>query len=177
MRREEVLGRNWNDVDFNNHTLSITQTVIKIGGKAVIVKSTKTKSSMRTLTVGGSVLDILHQQYALYLKTRLADPAFKDNALVFFRDDGSPIHPDAVSRWFRRYADTCGLKDFTFHSLRHTCATLLLEDGVDFKTVQSQLGHSSFQTTMDVYAHVTPAMKEAVVNTTNSWNLTTTKIK
>lgn len=171
MRREEVLGLNWHDVDFENHTISITQTIIKHDGKAVIVKATKTKSSMRTLTVGAGVLDILHRQYALYLQTKLANPAYQDNALVFAREDGTPIHPDAVSHWFRRYADKCGLQDFTFHSLRHTCATLLLEDGVDFKTVQSQLGHSSFQTTMDVYAHVTPAMKETVVNTTNSWDL------
>lgn len=171
MRREEVLGINWDGVDFDAHTLSITQTIIRHGGKVCIEKATKTKSSMRTLTVGNGVLDILHEQYALYLRARLTGPRFQDHDLVFFRPDGSPVHPDALSHWFRRYADQCGLKDFTLHSLRHTCATLLLEDGVDFKTVQIQLGHSSFQTTMDTYAHVTPAMKEAVVNTTNGWDL------
>lgn len=177
MRREEVLGLDWDGIDFDAHTVSITRTVIKTGGKASLVKATKTKSSMRTITVGESVLDILHEQYAIYLRTKLANPLFQDHRLVFFRPTGTPIHPDALSHWFRRYADQCGLKDFTLHSLRHTCATLLLEDGVDFKTVQVQLGHSSFQTTMDTYAHVTPAMKNAVVNTTDDWDLQGKKAK
>ena len=163
MRREEILGLTWKGVNFEAGTVSITQTVIRIQGRVTIADSTKTKSSCRTISVDREVLSILRAQHAKYLRQKLANPSFHDLGLIFFRDSGEPVHPDTCTRWFRRYADACGLTGFTFHSLRHTHATLLLEAGVNFKTVQSRLGHSSFSTTMDVYAHVTPAMESEVI--------------
>lgn len=168
MRREEILGLTWPKVDFDRSTVTVAQTVICTGGKARIVPSTKTKSSMRTIAVDPKVLDVLRAQHAAYLRAKLACPDFQDLSLVFCHEDGSPVHPDSVSHWFRRYADACGLHEFTFHSLRHTHATLLLEAGVNFKSVQARLGHSTFSTTMDTYAHVTPAMEKEVLKAIES---------
>lgn len=163
LRREELLGLAWKYVDLDHGFLTVAQTVICTGGTARIVQSAKTKSSLRTIALDGKALDVLHARRASCLRAKLADPAYQDLDLVFAREDGTPVHPDSVSHWFRRYADSCGLHDFTFHSLRHTHATLLIQAGVNFKSVQARLGHSTFNTTMDTYAHVTKSMEEEVV--------------
>lgn len=165
MRREEILGLTWPNINFERGQLTVQKTVIRTDGKMHLVDTTKTKSSRRTISLDDEALDVLREQQVIYLRYRLAGgKRFEDLELVFCRENGKPIHPDSVTQWFRRYADRCGLHQFTFHSLRHTHATLLLEAGVNFKIVQTRLGHSSFTTTMDTYAHVTPAMEADVVN-------------
>lgn len=165
MRREEILGLTWPKIDLEEGILTVSKTVIRIDGKVTLQNSTKTKSSERSIYIDTETVRILREQKILYLNTKISNPKFKDLELVFFRPDGSPIHPDAATRWFKFYARKIGLGDFSFHSLRHTHATLLLEAGVDFKQVQDRLGHSSFSTTMDVYSHVTPAMKKEAMLT------------
>jgi integrase len=78
--------------------------------------------------------------------------------LVFTADSGVPLTPDVVSRWFREAAEAAGVRSIRLHDLRHTHATLMLAAGVPVKVVSQRLGHASVQLTLDVYAHVLPAM-------------------
>ena len=83
---------------------------------------------------------------------------FKDSGLVFSQEDGSAYRPESLTRMWRRFLKKYNLKDIRFHDLRHSCATALLEAGVDPKTVQSRLGHSDITMTLNIYAHCTQSM-------------------
>lgn len=165
MRRSEILGLRWQDVDFKNKTVSINQTVLSlIGNSAVISPTTKTKSSRRTITISDTLVDILHVQraYCRELGLKLGKP--KHCNLVFPSKALTPLAPDNVSRAVKKVFREAGLDDYTFHCFRHTHATFLIERGINFKIVQYRLGHSSFATTMDTYSHVSPGMDAHAAN-------------
>lgn len=161
-RRSELLGLRWQDIDYQNKTLSISAPVIKVGNKTVISKTTKNKSSTRTIYISDNGIKILKQQRLAVVESTLKKIGYIDNDLVFPNPDGTPRNPERVSRAAKNYGNISGMPEgFSFHSLRHTHATLLLKAGVHFKTVQARLGHSTFQQTMDTYSHVTPDLDKA----------------
>jgi integrase len=109
--------------------------------------------------VGSRVLAELKQAHIQYNLNKLAmGPAFKDSGLVFSREDGGAYRPESLTKMWRRFLQKYELKDIRFHDLRHSCATALLEAGVDPKTVQTRLGHADIAMTMNIYAHCTPNM-------------------
>lgn len=77
---------------------------------------------------------------------------------MFSQENGAAYRPESLTRMWRRFLEKHNLKDIRFHDLRHSCATALLEAGVDPKTVQTRLGHSDITMTLNVYAHCTPTM-------------------
>lgn len=155
MRRSEILGLRWQDVNFSRKTVSVNQTVLVRDGKsAVITNSTKTTSSRRTLSIDDSTVAMLREEKAYYLRLKLKNPHVKDYGLVFPSENLTPICPDNVTHDVKRAFRDAGLPQFSFHSFRHTSATLLLQAGINYKVVQQRLGHSSCATTMDIYAHV-----------------------
>lgn len=156
-RRSELLGIRWQDIDYENKTLSISTPVVKVGTKTVISQTTKNKSSKRTIYISDNAIKIFKKQRLTVIEARLKSLNYLDNDLVFPNTDGSPRNPERVSRAAKNYGNISGMPEgFSFHSLRHTHATLLLKSGVHFKIVQARLGHSTFQQTMDTYSHVTP---------------------
>ena len=163
LRRSELLGLRWSDVNFAKGTISIQQTVLRIGNNIVISPTTKNKSSKRTLSIPASVISQLKIQRLETQKWRLKSKKWNDNDLCFPKLDGSPMYPTYLSQLCKKYATLSGFKDFTFHDIRHTHATLLIEAGVNFKVIQVRLGHSSFKETMDTYSHVTPIMEADVI--------------
>ena len=155
MRRGELQGLMWKDVDFKAGTLSVSQSIVKEDGKEVVSKALKTKSSRRTITIDQKTLQVLRVQHTYCQRLRMQHgwPAL---CFVFPREDGAPLRQNTISKKFSQYCRQAGLEGFTFHSLRHTHATELVKAGIHFKIIQARLGHSSFMVTMDTYSHVSP---------------------
>jgi integrase len=161
MRRGELLGLRWRDVDLESTRLNVRQQVSR-HGKGWGFGPPKSAKSVRTIDLDPETVGLLREERERQLFERRAwgDGYRSDLDLVFCRPDGSTEDPDVVGRRFvRRVRAVAGLPTIGLHGLRHTHATLLLEEGVDIKTVSERLGHDSVQTTLDLYAHVTPKMR------------------
>jgi len=163
LRRGELLGLKWPDVDFARGTMVVQRTAHRIRGEGIVYGEPKTNAARRSIRLGSFVLELLRKHRASQLEHRLkAGPAWQETGVIFTSLYGTPLEAARVSRIFQRDLANAGLPRVRFHDLRHTAATLLIEQGVPIKAVQSTLGHSTIATTMDVYAHLTPAMQESV---------------
>ena len=154
LRRGELLGLKWEDIDFANQTLRVRRQVGRINGE-VREAPLKTKNAYRTISLGTDAVGILKQQ-------REKHPS---SSYVFPGPTGGPIAPDSVLHMLHRVLDRAGLPEIRFHDLRHTFATLALQNGVDVKTVSGMLGHFSAGFTLDTYAHVTTAAQKKAAET------------
>lgn len=161
LRRSEVLGLRWDAIDFQNNTITIKHTVTScnIDGKHIQVAqdTTKTKSSMRTLPlvlIFKEKLLSLKEQQAEYKRLcgRCYDKRYLDYICV--DEMGTLISPHNLTSAFPKLLEKNNLRKIRFHDLRHSCASLLLANGVPMKQIQEWLGHSDFSTTANVYAHL-----------------------
>ena len=148
MRRGEVLGLRWSDIDLENARLSIRQTRISISYQ-VQYSTPKTHQAR--------VVDLDPETVARFHRYRPAAPA--EQALVFVDDAGVAPHPDTVSREFRAAAADADVPDIRFHDLRHTHATLALQAGIPLKVISERLGHRDPAFTLRQYAHSVPGMQ------------------
>ena len=160
MRRGELLGLRWRDVDLDSGRVSIVRTITTVNGQP-IETSTKTNKSRRRVALDGATVEVLraHRERQA-VERKAAGSAWQETGLVFTLEDGSAIHPDRFSRWFSRLVDVAGLPHIRLHDLRHTHATLALQAGVHPKVVSERLGHATVGITLDLYSHVSPAMDE-----------------
>lgn len=159
MRRGEILGLRWSDVDFDAARLSVRHAVISVDYK-IHLSDVKTGSGRRTIDLDDETLAVLRRWRKQQAEERLAiGGARRTDDLVFCHPDGRPIHPDVFSQVFDRAVARSGLPVITLHDLRHTHATLLLKAGVPVKVVSERLGHASPAFTMSVYQHVIPGMQ------------------
>lgn len=150
LRRGELLGLKWEDINMKQGIIRVRRQVARIDGK-IVEAPLKTKNSYRAVTISPQAIEVLKQQKA---KT--------NDQYVFPSPNGGPISPDSVNNMLKRVLERAGIPKVRFYDLRHTFATLALQNGVDFKTVSSMLGHFSAGFTLDTYAHVTTAsQKEA----------------
>ncbi len=170
MRRGEVCGLRWQDVDLDGRNIVVRHTRF-VRDKQLVLAPVKTKKSNRDNPVPTRLLFALkiEERRQAANKLRLGDDyAFGDDydkvGFVWCWDDGSAPSTDELTRHFKTGMTEAGLPVIRFHDLRHTCATLLLEDGVDMKTVSEQLGHSTMYITSDLYAHVTEKMRSQVLS-------------
>lgn len=158
LRHGEVLALRWEHIDFKEGIVHIRENRV-ITDEGAITKTPKSAAGIRDITVGSRVLAELKQAHNQYNLNKLAmGPAFKDSGLVFSREDGGAYRPESLTKMWRRFLQKHELKDIRFHDLRHSCATALLEAGVDPKTVQTRLGHSDITMTLNIYAHCTENM-------------------
>lgn len=155
MRRGELQGLTWKDVDLTAGTVSVNQSVIRKDDREVISTALKTKSSRRTISIDARTVAVLYAQHA-YCQRLMLQNQWNELRYVFPREDGSPLKQNYISKRFSQYCHSARLEGFTFHSLRHTHATALVKAGIHFKIIQARLGHSSFLVTMDTYSHVSP---------------------
>lgn len=165
MRRGEVLGLRWADVDLTAATASIRQTVITVK-RSVQFGTPKTAKGRRQISLDAGTVAVLREHRARQLEERLLMGAgWADHDLIFTKVDGAPLHPERFSREFDRRVARYGLERIRLHDLRHTWATLALGAGVHPKVVQERLGHANVSITLDVYSHATPAMSAAAADT------------
>ena len=146
LRRGELLGLKWEDIDLQKGDLRVKRQVSRINGE-VVEAPLKTKNAYRTLPLAEDTIDVLKEQ-----REKVGSSPW-----VFPSPNGGPISPDSVLHMLHRVLKRAGLPRVRFHDLRHTFATLALQNGVDIKTVSGMLGHFSAGFTLDTYAHVTGA--------------------
>jgi len=165
MRRGEILGLRWKDVDLDARRLSVHQAVISVA-YALQIADVKTGTSRRTIDLDPRTITVLRSWRRRQLEERLAlGEEHHDHGLVFARPEGTPIHPDLFSKTFDRLVARSGLPVIRLHDLRHSHASLLLKSRVPVKVVSERLGHATPAFTMTVYQHVLPGMQAEAATT------------
>lgn len=160
LRRGELLALRWKDIDLEHGTVTVNQNLVRVKG-GLKFQEPKTKLANRTISIPPKVTDELKSHRKRQAEAKLlAGAAYEDQDLVFCNELGGPSCPRAISRHFERLLKKAGLPQITFHGLRHTYATMSLQQGVDIKTTQENLGHYKAAFTLDVYSNVTAKMKQ-----------------
>ncbi len=157
MRRGEVLGLRWRDLDLDAGRVSVRQALISVAYE-VSISDVKTGTSRRTIDIDVGVVQVLRDWWKTRTEERDGtEPTSQD--LVFVKADGTSMHPDIFSQLFDRTVAKIDVPAISLHDLRHTHATLLLKAGVHVKVVSERLGHANVAFTMNVYQHVLPGMQ------------------
>ena len=154
VRRGELCGLEWKDIDFKSHMVTICRTSQYLPEKGIFTKGTKTDSSVRTIKLPNQAFDLLkeHRKWQRTKRIAMGD-RWVDCDRLFTQDDGSPIHPDSITGWFCDFISRTDLPQISIHSLRHTNITLLLAAGIPLKTVSYRAGHAQTSTTANIYSH------------------------
>lgn len=165
MRRGEILGLREKDINFENKTAAVCQTLQRVDGIGLFFKDPKTPKSRRSVSLSSSLLEMIQKVKLSNAKNKLkAGPVYQDNGLIFCQPNGKPIEPSELGRVFSKLLKQCNLPKVRLHDLRHTHASLMLQQGVHPKIVSERLGHSTIGITLDIYSHVLPNMQEEAVN-------------
>ena len=161
MRRGELAGLKWVSVNLSNHQLQVVNTLQRITGQGLMNGQPKTERSRRSIALSEDTVGLLHEIRGKQMTQQLeVSDTWTDSGYVFTSADGMPLDPNLATRAFKKVVAKAGLPKLTIHGLRHTHATILLEQGVNPKVVSERLGHASVATTMDIYSHVLPDMQE-----------------
>ncbi|USG67334.1 tyrosine-type recombinase/integrase [Brevibacillus ruminantium] len=163
MRQGEILGLRWKDLDFENCSLSISQTLSHDGKE--LQTEAKTKSSIRAIHLPTETLLALRKHRSLIIQEKLqAGDKYVDHDLVVCTSVGTPVIPRNLTRTWKRLIEQAGVAPIRFHDLRHTHATLLLKQGIHIKVVADRLGHTDTRMTLDTYSHIQPSMQVEAAN-------------
>ena len=157
LRQGEALGLRWQDVDLEARTLSVRVALQRVKGDKPRLVEPKTRQSRRTLPIPAPIVAQFKAHHARQLEERLAaGPEWQGEAwgLVFANTRGAPLDARHVVRYFKGHLERAGLPDIRFHDLRHSCASLLVAQGVHPRMVMELLGHSTIVLTMNTYAHI-----------------------
>jgi integrase len=159
LRQGEALGLCWKEVDLEMGYLRVSKQLQRFGGETRLVEP-KTTRSRRTLALPASIARSLREHRDRQLKERRAAGSnWTETGLVFTTVAGKPIDATKISKDFHRHLDRAGIAQRRFHDLRHSCATLLLVQGVSPRVVMEVLGHSQISLTMNTYTHVLPELR------------------
>ena len=150
LRRGELLGLKWSDIDLNKEIIHVRRQILRQNGE-VVEAPLKTKNSYRNIVIGADTIEVLKGME-------------QKDEYVFPSPYGGPMSPDSVLHMLHRVLKRAGLERIRFHDLRHTFSVLALQNGVDVKTLSSMLGHYSAGVTRDTYAHVTTSMQKQAAN-------------
>ncbi|MDP2873046.1 MAG: site-specific integrase [Bacillota bacterium] len=155
LRRGEICGLRWRDLDLEREEASVVQTLQRQTGEGLVVQPTKSSGSQRSVSLPPSAVAHLRKWRGRQREERLAaGPAWRGGDHVCTTPTGGPLDPCGLSKSFRRLADSLDLPPVRFHDLRHTYAHLSRRAGVDFKLIQRALGHATAAFTLDVYGHI-----------------------
>lgn len=163
LRKSEVLGLRWSAVDFEKNTLTLNHTIVKVKGGSLAKDTMKTSSSYRTYELIEDVRKVL-----LELRKRqsankhLFGDAYEDNDYIFKWENGKLFRPDTVTRTVERHLREKGLQEITYHTLRHSTASILYDMGWDIMDIKHWLRHSSIDVTADIYTHISQNRKASL---------------
>jgi integrase len=153
MRRGEILGLEWRDIDFEKREIHLERTSVYTETNGVIEKDTKTHVA-RTVSIPEELCELLkkYRKHWLEQKFKLGS-LWQGTDRLMIQWDGRPMFPATLTHWFKKFLKKNDLPEITFHELRHTSATLLINLGVDIVTVAKRLGHAQNSTTLNFYTH------------------------
>lgn len=164
LRRGELLGLKYSQVDFDKHTLTVAENIVSVNGKNC-TKEPKTEAGNRTVQLSAVLTAKLQQQRAYYLERKLRYGSnFHETDLVFCKENGDAYNADYFSEKFRRHLKRHGLPHMRFHDLRHICASVYLDHKVSPKVISQILGHNDISTTLSIYSHVMEKSSQEAVN-------------
>lgn len=168
MRRGEVIGLRWQDVDLDGASLSVRQTIttaddLERGTGAKVVQGPPKSGKGRRIDLDPETVAVLRSWRLQQAQDRLALGTWPDHGLVFTREDGALVAPGNLSTIFDRLVRVSSLPRISLHGLRHTHATILIRIGTPVKVVSERLGHATVQITLDTYSHVMPGMQAQAV--------------
>ena len=162
LRRGELLGLRWTDVDLDAAVLHVQQSAQRITGQGIVFRQPKTRLSRRAVALSPVAVGLLRQHRRAQIEARLfAGPAYQDQNLVFATGIGTPIEPGNLLRAWAKITAAAGVGHVRIHDLRHAHATLMLRQGIHPKIVSERLGHANIAITLDTYSHVVPGLQEA----------------
>src|SRR5215212_4049551 len=162
LRRGELLGLRWQDLDLDRHLLTVRQSVVLLDG-APIIQTPKTDASRRAVKLSADVVVALRKHRVAHAERRLASSQWVESDLVFCTRDGKPLNPNNLYRNYQAIIEAAGVPRINLHGARHTHTTLALASGAPLKAVSERLGHAKSSITLDIYSHVLPDMQERVV--------------
>lgn len=171
-RRGELLGLEWKDIDFENCVITIRRTSLYAKEKGIFEGTPKTEGSYRCLKLPTKVMEALREyKQAQDEDIRKLGDRWHDTDRLFTTWDGHPMGPDSVRHWLEKFCKREGLRYVNVHSFRHLNASMLIQNGVDVRTVSAALGHSQTSTTLNIYAHAFDEAQakasEAIADTLN----------
>lgn len=157
LRRGELLGLEWKDIDYANQTISIERTSKYSKELGIYTDSTKNEGSTRVLQISpdNNTIELL-QRYKTEqdkIKSFFFGNCWVDTDRLFVAENGSPMHPNIPYNWLKRFCDTNNIPFKGLHAFRHSTATIAIASGTDIKTVSAMLGHSQTSTTLNIYTH------------------------
>lgn len=165
MRRGEVLGLTWENVDLTNARLAVVQSLSVVNYHDVRLTQPKTSKGRRSVALDPITVAALQAHRVQQLEERLEwGEGWNGSDLVFTRENGTTIHPQRLTSWFEQLARDAGLPKIRLHDLRHSYATAALAAGIPAKVVSERLGHASVVITLDTYSHILPSMQEDAAN-------------
>jgi integrase len=154
LRRGEIAGTKWSDIDLDAGTLTVTRNRVQAGAGTVVENAPKTASSCRTLPLDEGLVGVLRRASARYAAERLAlGSAHADSGYVAVNETGEPYTPDTLTRMWRKLTKAAGVRPIRLHDARHSCGTALHLRGVPLAVIAKWLGHADAETTARIYAH------------------------
>ena len=164
MRRNEVLGLKWPDIDFAKKRITLNRGLVAVDYEVHQTRG-KTKTARRSIDLDTTTLDVLAGWRSFQAAEHAAVGIDGTDEWVFTDGDGQPVHPEAVRHSFRRIVDNAGVRRIRFHDLRHTHGSLLIKEGVPVKVVSERLGHAHIAHTIQTYQHLLPGMQADAAQT------------
>ena len=154
VRLGELMGLEWQDVDFKNGIISINRSSQYLADMGVFTKVPKTESSIREIAIPEFIISLLEEYNLWYEEQKsIYGELWTNSDRLFVQADGKPMHPSTISKWFVKYVGQIGLPVINFHGLRHTNASLLVAQNIDIAVISARLGHAQISTTLDFYVH------------------------
>jgi integrase len=169
LRQGELLALCWDDVNLDAGQLTVRRSLRRFVGSGLVDGEPKSKNSRRIMRIGPGMVDSLRRHHRLQAAERLAaGQRWTDSGRVFTSPIGSTLDPRNVSRDFKALCVEAGVPQMRFHSLRHTCATLLLAEGEPLEVIADRLGHGDTRVTSQVYAHIIDSLRQRAADRLDS---------
>lgn len=159
MRQGELVGLKWEDIDWKGLTLEVRRQIVRYQDGSYAITKPKSRSAFRTIALGKQAIEVLHKQEARVWQLR-KKPHWQEMDLVFPTKFGTPVQGCNIRRSFRSLIEASKLPKIRFHDLRHTAASMMLNNGIPVLVASRRLGHAKASITLDVYGHLLPGRQE-----------------